>query len=214
MFKILSPYYPYHLSSPLPWFPSLNYNPLLSLFCRSQIVILFSPSSRIARCRTAPVLKAEANYVANLGATAKADTLHAIYNVVLNKWFPPSAYYAIDRQALCRASKSGRKSFARHAGNHPDPLLIVELKRPAKWNDAGKQEVLEHLTESIQAQLHQTQYNTIYGLGGIGLYWMVCKMERDGLPVPTTVVDWHNDISSDLSYDAFEAVAALIYNIC
>jgi len=38
-------------------------------------------------------------------------------------------------------------------------------------------------------------------------------MEKDGLPVPTTVLDWHDDISSDLSYDAFKAVAELVYNI-
>jgi len=159
--------------------------------------------------------KAEAIYVTKLGATARADTLHGLYNVALTKWFPSSACYAIDRQVLCGAGKSGRKSFfVRHAGYDRDPLLIVELKRPAKWNDAGKQEILEHLTESIQAQLHETRYNTIYGLGAIGLHWMVCKMEKDGLPVPTTVVDWRDDISSDQSYDTFGAVAASIYDIC
>jgi len=138
-------------------------------------------------------IKLEAKYVAKLGATAKVDNLHAIYNAVLNKWFPSSEGYAIDRQVLCGAGGSGRKSFfVCHAGDHRDPLLIVELKRPAKWNDAGKQEVLKDLTESIQAQFDETHYNTIHGFGGIGLHWMVCKMEKDGLPVPTTVLDWHN----------------------
>jgi len=159
--------------------------------------------------------KGEAQYVAKLGTTARADTLHILYNMVLHKWFPVSAWYAIGRKALCGAGKSGRKSFfVRRAGYDRDPLLIVELKRPAKWNDAGRQEVLKHLTESIQAQLHETRYNTIYGLGAIGLHWMVCKMEKDGSPVPTTVMDWHDDISSDSSYAAFKAVAALIYDIC
>lgn len=54
-------------------------------------------------------------------------------------------------------------------------------------------------------------------MGGIGLHWVVCKIEKDGLPVPTTVLDRHKphkDISSDRPYDAFEAVAALIYKIC
>jgi len=156
----------------------------------------------------------QANWVTRLGPTATQDKLHALYNTILNKWFPSSKGYAIDRQALGGASKPGRKSFfVRHAGYHRDPLLIVEFKRPAKWNDAGKQEVLEGLTESMQAQFEQTQYNTIYGLGGIGLHWTVYKMEKDGLPVPTMVLDWHDDITSDVSYDAFETVAELVYNI-
>ena len=64
----------------------------------------------------------------------------------------------------------------------------------------------------MEAQLDKTKYNTIYGLARIGLHWMVCKMEKDGLPSPTTVLDWHDDICSDLSYDALETVAALVYN--
>jgi len=159
-----------------------------------------------------PGIKAQAKTLAKLGATAKADNFHGIYNAILNEWFPPSEYYAIEPHD---PRKSGRKSFVvcHYGGHHDHPLLVVVLKRPAKWNDAGKQEVLEHLTESMQAQFDEAQYNTIYGLGGIGLQWMVCKMERDGLLMPTTVLDWHDDISSDLSCNAFEAVAASIHDI-
>jgi len=159
-------------------------------------------------------IKAEAKYVADLGSTATEDQLRGFYLGVLSEWFPPSEGYVVDRRVLNGAHKPGRKSFfVRYAGNFRDPLLIVELKRPAKWNDAGKQEVLNCLTKSIQTQFDQTQYNTIYGVGGIGLHWMACKMEKDGLPVTTTVLDWHDDISSDLSYDAFKAIADLVYNI-
>ena len=156
------------------------------------------------------VVKANAKDVADLGSTATEDKLFGLYLGVLLEWFPN---YIIDRRVLNGARRPGRKSFfIRHAG-YFDPLLIVELKRPAKWNDAGKQEVLEGLTKSIQTQFDQTPYNTIYGIGAIGLHWMACKMEKDGLPVPTTLLDWHDDISSDLSYDAFKAIADLVYNI-
>jgi len=162
-------------------------------------------------------IKTRAKHVAKLGTTAKANDFHGLYNGILNKWFPSSEYYAIEPHASRRAGNSGRKSFVVcHDGSHYDPVLVVRLKRPALWNDTGKQEVLQDLTDAMQAEFGETQYNTIYGLGGIGFQWMVCKMEKekDGLPVPTTVVDWHDDISSDLSYNAFEAVAASIHNIC
>jgi hypothetical protein len=64
------------------------------------------------------------------------------------------------------------------ADGYNNPLLIVKLKCPAKWNDAGKAEVLEDLIGNIEGWFDLTQYDTIYGLSGIGLHWMVCKMEK------------------------------------
>jgi len=97
------------------------------------------------------VIKAEAKHVADLGSTATEDELNGLYLGVLDEWFPSSKGYIIDRRVLNGARHPGRKSFfIRRTGEHRDPRLIVELKRPAKWNDAGKQEVLEGLTRSIQ----------------------------------------------------------------
>jgi len=192
---------------------------LLLLFSKSQIVIviLFSPLCVITiKGSTMPyyeVIKANAKSLVGLGSAATENNLLGLYLGVLVEWFPISKGYIVDRQVLNRARKPGRKSFfIRHAG-YLDPLLIVELKRPAKWNDAGKQEVLGGLTKSIQMQFAETQYSTIYGIGAIGLHWMACKMEKDGLPVPTTLLDWHDDITSDSSYNAFKAIADLVYNI-
>ena len=154
-------------------------------------------------------IKAEAKYVADRG-----HPVNALYNAVLNTWFQSSEGYAIDRQVLGGVGKPNRKHFfVRPVGGFRDILLIVEHKHRAKWNDVGRQEVLEDITGYMKAQFDNTKYSTIYGLAGIGLHWMVCKMEKDGLPIPTIVVEWHDDISSDLSYDAFETVAASVYNI-
>ena len=77
-------------------------------------------------------IKAEAKYVADLGSTATEDQLRGFYLGVLSEWFPPSEGYVVDRRVLNGAHKPGRKSFfVRYAGNFRDPLLIVELKRPA-----------------------------------------------------------------------------------
>lgn len=101
----------------------------------------------------------------------------------------------------------------RHAGGHRNPLLVVKLKSPDKWDDAGKQDVLQDLMECIEGQFDLTQYDTIYGVGGIGLHWMVCKMEKSGLHGVTTMLDWHDDISSNQSYEAFKAIARLVYEV-
>jgi len=159
-------------------------------------------------------IKAEAKDVAELGSAATVDELKALYLAILFEWFSLSKGYIIDYQVLNGARKPGRKSFfVRRTGAYRGPHLIVELKRSAKWNDAGRKEVLEGLTKSIQTQFEKTPYNTIYGLGAIGLHWTVYKMEKDGLPVLTTVMNWRDDISSDLSHDCFEVVADLVYNI-
>ena len=157
-------------------------------------------------------IKEEATYVVNLGSNATEDKFHALYSEILTTWFPTSKGYIIDHQVL---GEGGKPEYivVRHAGGHRNLLLIVELKRPAKWNDAGKQEVLRDLTDYIEGRFDLTQYKTIYGVGGIGLHWMACKMEKSGLHAPATVLDWHDNISSDQSYHAFKTLADLVYNI-
>ena len=92
-------------------------------------------------------------------------------------------------------------------------MLIVRLKRPSKWDDAGKAEVLEDLTGTIEGMSDLMHYDAVYGLGGIRIHWMVCKMEKSGSHRVTTVPDWRHDISSDGSYHDFKDVAELVYHI-
>jgi len=65
----------------------------------------------------------------------------------------------------------------------------------------------------MEGRFDLTNYSTIYGLGGIGLRWMVCKMEKSGGPGPALVLDWQNDVASDTSYTQFQTIADLVYNI-
>lgn len=102
----------------------------------------------------------------------------------------------------------------RHAGGLRNPLLIVELKRPAKFTDSGKAEVWEDLGVYIETRFDGTQYGTICGLGGIGLKWMVYKMGRTEGPVPVKLWDnWQDDITSDASFAQFQNVAELVYQL-
>jgi len=157
-------------------------------------------------------IKEEAAYAASLGSAATEDKFHATYSAILTKWFPTSKGYLIDHQLMGEGGKP-EYIIVRRAGGMRNPLLIVELKRPSKWNDAGKREVVSDLTTYIEGRFDLTQYNTIYGLGGIGLNWMVCKMEKSGQHVPQTILDWRGDISSDQSYGHFSEVANLVYHI-
>ena len=48
----------------------------------------------------------------------------------------------------------------------------------------------------MKAGFNCSQYDTIYGLAGIGQKWMVCNM-RLGDDQPTMVLDWQDDIVSN-----------------
>ena len=127
------------------------------------------------------------------------------------------------RERIIFAQSTGGSWRPEHRLSHrPSPTWIQvcccppyqnALEHPAKWNDTGKQEVLQNLTELIKGQFELTQYDTIYGLGAIGLCWMVCKMERtrSSSHMPTNVVDWHDNIGGNQSYDAFKTVAELVH---
>ncbi|KAG2338811.1 hypothetical protein BDR05DRAFT_1062515 [Suillus weaverae] len=157
-------------------------------------------------------IKTEAQYANNLGSGATEDKFHATYNGILTHWFPTSHGYIIDHQVMGEGGKP-EYIIVRHAGGHRNPLLIVELKRPSKWTAAGKSEVLDDLETYIEGRFELTQYNTIYGVGGIGLNWMVCKMEKTGGHQATEVLGWQDDIASDASYTAFQTIANLVYHI-
>jgi len=63
-----------------------------------------------------------------LSDAASEDQFHAI----LTTWFPTSEGYMID---------TGGEPDVRR-GKRRNPLLIVELKRPERWNDAGKEQLV------------------------------------------------------------------------
>jgi hypothetical protein len=157
-------------------------------------------------------IKAEAQYANSLGPTATEDKFHATYNGILTHWFPTAQGYVIDHQVMGEGGKP-EYLIVRHAGGKRNPLLIVELKRPSKWTQAGKDEVHDDLTKYIKGRFDLTQYNTIYGVGGIGLHWAVYKMEKTGNHQLQVVDDWKDNIASDPSYTEFQNIANLVHHI-
>jgi hypothetical protein len=158
-------------------------------------------------------IKGEAHYADSLGPNATEDKFHATYNGILTHWFPSSQGYIIDHQVMGEGGGNSEYIVVRHAGTNRNPLLIVELKRSSKWTAAGKNEIEEDLTFYMEGRFDITQYNTIYGLGGIGLHWAVYKMEKSGNHQLRVVENWKADIASDTSYTKFQNIASLVYNI-
>lgn len=107
--------------------------------------------------------KDEARDIQGLGQGAREDASHGLYNLVLTHWFTQN--YTIKPQVQTHRGV-GRPEFI-ICNNHNTPVLIVELKRPAKWTTAGKEEVIKELREYLEGHLELTHHNTIYGLGGI-----------------------------------------------
>jgi hypothetical protein len=157
-------------------------------------------------------IKTEAQYAESLGINATEDKFHATYNGILTHWFPTSHGYVIDHQVMGEGGKP-EYLIVRHAGGKRNPVLIVELKRPNKWTNAGKKEVQDDLKVYIEGRFDLTQYNTIYGVGGIGLHWSVYKMEKSGNHELHVVQDWKDNIASDTSYTEFLHVADLVHKL-
>jgi hypothetical protein len=161
-----------------------------------------------------PEIKLEAQ-LANSSAQAREERFYAIYIDILTYWFPSTHGYHIDPQTSINGH-GGKPDYilVRNAFGHRNPLLVVEIKRPSKWTEGGKAQVVRELEYYMEQCFDVTQHDTIYGLGGIGLHWMLCKMTTMGGPESEIVVDWLDNIASDDSYDVFrDHVAQRVYNI-
>lgn len=155
-------------------------------------------------------IKEEADYARGLGEIDE-DNFHATYNAVLHQWFSTSLGYLIDPTEV---DDDGIPEYVvvKHAPGKGN-VLIVELKRPSMFNAMGKHQVLDELRDYIEDSFDFTEYDAIYGLGGIGLGWTVCKMMKSGLPEPTIVQNWAVNITSNRCYDLFGTIADSTYNI-
>jgi hypothetical protein len=156
-------------------------------------------------------IQSEARYTISLGPKATQDKFRGLYNAILSHWFPVSHGYFFGRQVF--VPREYPEYFViRPAGSFRNPIFAVKLKRPSEWTAAGRQMVMDELVDLMERRFEFTQYNTIYGLGGIRLHWMVCRMQRSGDHQPSLVLDWQDDIASDASYSKFGAIAELVYN--
>ncbi|KAF8478503.1 hypothetical protein DFH94DRAFT_750273 [Russula ochroleuca] len=187
----------------------------------SSKAIQLPPADLEDRCRKAEedtvttmsylaVIQSEARYIISLGPKATQDKFRGLYTAILSHWFPVSRGYIVSRQVFV-PGEYPEYFVIRPAGGFRNPIFVFKLKRPSEWTAAGQQMVMDELVDLMEGRFEFTQYNTIYGLGCIGLHWMVCRMQRSGGHQPSLVLDWQDDIASDASYSKFGAIAELVY---
>jgi hypothetical protein len=155
-----------------------------------------------------PVIQTEAIYVDNLGPSATEDKFRATYHGVLSHWFTTSRGYVLDRH------RERKYYVVRHAGEYQNPLLIVLLKPPSDWTEAGRNRAQNQLYRYMEERLILSGYGAIYGAVGIGLRWVVYKTEKSGGAgglVTFPVLGWQDNVASDTSYSTFELIAELVY---
>ncbi|TDL18978.1 hypothetical protein BD410DRAFT_452019 [Rickenella mellea] len=142
------------------------------------------------------------------------DKFHGSYDAILHTFFNTASGYIVEHQVM---GPGGKPEFiiVRRGGtpSQRNPVIIVELKRPSKWNAAGKQEVLNDLTQYIEGRLDHTSYSKIYGIGAIGFHWMTCEMPKTGPHVPTVINNWHDDITTAAGYALLHTFANTVHNI-
>lgn len=154
----------------------------------------------------------EAQYVDDLGSSAPEDKFRGTYNAIILHWFPSTRGYLVDLQVL---GDGGEPKYVVvcHNGGYRNPLIIVNLKPPSEWTAAGKDKVWLELQSNIEGLFDLTKFDTIYGVAGIGLHWMACKMDRLAGHQATQLLDWQDNIASESSYTQFQTIANLVYSL-
>jgi hypothetical protein len=98
----------------------------------------------------------------------------------------------------------------RHAGKgRLPPPFVVKFKRASEWTTSGKAKLKKEVRGYLEKLSKLTEFDTIYGVGGIGLHWLAYKMHKLG-GRPILMLDWQDDISSARSYKEFQTIADLI----
>jgi hypothetical protein len=153
-------------------------------------------------------IQTEAQNADSIGPEATEEHFLDTYKAILAHWFPTSRGYTIDPVLYDLGDLE--PIIVRRGGNNI--ILIVKLLPPSEWTADGREVIVDELANEIGSMFDITKSNTFYGLGGIGLHWMVCEV-KSGNCLPTTVLDWQDNIASDASYTEFETIANLVYNL-
>ncbi|KAI6042236.1 hypothetical protein EDC04DRAFT_2661638 [Pisolithus marmoratus] len=113
---------------------------------------------------------------------------------------------------VSEAGRGARPDFmvVKAAHHEEDIVVVVELKRPAENTPAGRRRVKEELAAYIEERFAATNFSTIYAIGGIGLSFVVYKMEKDGPPEPELVFRWSPNVTTAASFRKMARLASMV----
>jgi hypothetical protein len=133
---------------------------------------------------------------------------YMLWNAVLNHHFPIGLEYGVALQT----STKGECTFlvVKFARERESIVLVVLLKTPDEDTAVGRDSLKKDLAGYIDECFVDTDYETIYGIGGIGLSWSAYKMEDATAPDLELLHDWTSNITAFLSYEWMHDIVALV----
>lgn len=139
------------------------------------------------------------------------NKFYMLWNGILYHHFPLSLEYGVAPQTSITGTGTKPEFLVVKVAREEESIvLVVELKKPAEDTPAGRQKVVEELAEYIEERFDETEFSTIYAIGGIGLSFAVYKMNKPGPPEPQLVFDWSSNVTAATSFDRMVQVATSI----
>lgn len=136
------------------------------------------------------------------------NKFYMLWNSILGFHFPLIFNYGVALHTS--VTGTGTKLVIKVAREEESIVLVVGLKKPAEDTLAGREDLVEELAEDIQECFNETNFSTIYAIGGIGLSFVVYKMDVSGPAEPQLVFDWSSNVTAAKSFDQMTQVAAAI----
>ena len=87
-------------------------------------------------------------------------------------------------------------------------VLIVKINSSQDW-ESGIPTLQRQLNQHTDAAFAGTAYSKVYWIGSIGPHWRYGKKEYEG-QVGQPLIDWHDIIHDQASFDDFQTLAHLI----
>ena len=140
------------------------------------------------------------------------NKFYMLWDTILNLHFPFTLGYGMAPQTSITGTGT-RQDFivVKIIRESVDVVVVVELKSSSDETKAEMDTLQTELVEFIKERFSQTQYQTIYGIGGVGLSWTALKVDKMDFDRPMTIVPRRGNVTSNESFSRLKAVADEIY---
>ena len=168
-------------------------------------------------------------YILNQAARLNDDNetikskFFALYDMILNYWFPPTEGYDVYPHWFIPGSNKSPDFIAFVIEHHHWPLLLVEIKPPSDFRfDSGRSVAINQVIQRLNEIGPENQYvDRLYAISAIGKRWRACytlKGESSEYGKPVMGIAkvsslrspdqdcWDADITSEFSWAALQSI--------
>jgi hypothetical protein len=137
---------------------------------------------------------------------------HMLWNATLNLHFPFNLGYGSAPQTSITGAGTKQDFFVvKIIRESEDVVVVAGLNSSFDETKAEMDTLQAELAEFIKERFSQTQYLTIYGIGGVGLSWTALKVDKTDFDRPMIIVPRRGNVTSNESFSLLKAVADEIY---